>query len=135
MVNRRYITGIADEPTKFLRPITGYSQGSLLSLEEACVPLKTIVSDLSSHVWIAKRNCQYPLDGLTHDESSSIHLYTMEWANGESLYNILNRTLKSTDRQQLRPWFPYLKLFLTALAKLPFAPHQTVWRGIQKKFK
>jgi hypothetical protein len=56
----------------------------------------------------------------------------MEWANSESLYTVLNQALKSTDRKQLRPWLRYLKLFLTALAKLPFAPQQTVWRGVRK---
>ncbi|CAF0934434.1 unnamed protein product [Adineta steineri] len=36
------------------------------------------------------------------------------------------------DRTKLRPWFRYLKLFVTALAKLPVAPRQTVWRGVRK---
>ena len=48
------------------------------------------------------------------------------------LYSHLNRTLKLVDRTKLRPWFRYLKLFLTALAKLPPAPRQTVWRGVKK---
>ncbi|CAF1660384.1 unnamed protein product [Adineta ricciae] len=61
----------------------------------------------------------------------------MEWDTAadkprSSLYSQLNRTLKQVDRTKLRPWFRYLKLFLTALAKLPCAPHQTVWRGVRK---
>ena len=61
----------------------------------------------------------------------------MEWDGTDdepraSLYAHLNRTLKLIDRTKLRPWFRYLKLFLTALAKLPCAPRQTVWRGVRK---
>jgi hypothetical protein len=130
--HRRYITGIVDEPTQLLRPITGYSEQPLLSLEEACQPLQTLVPNLSSHVWIAKKNSLFPPNGLSQDESSSIHLYTMEWASGRSLYSELNHALKSSDRRNLRPWFPYLKLFLTALAKPPLSPSQTVWRGVHK---
>ncbi|CAF4076277.1 unnamed protein product [Rotaria sordida] len=34
--------------------------------------------------------------------------------------------------RELRPYFKYLKLFLTALVKLPCVPPQTVWRGVTK---
>jgi hypothetical protein len=63
----------------------------------------------------------------------------MEWkptateAHG-SLYSHLNKTLKAADRSKLRPWFRYLKLFLTALAKLPVAHHHIVWRGVRKDY-
>ena len=61
----------------------------------------------------------------------------MEWETNPdeppgSLYAHLNRTLKQVDRLKLRPWFRYLKLFLTALTKLPLAPPQVVWRGVRK---
>ncbi|CAF0981997.1 unnamed protein product [Didymodactylos carnosus] len=59
--------------------------------------------------------------------------YTMEWdVPSESLYSILNCALRDADRQNLRPWYRYLKLFLTALYKLPSIPHQTVWRGVRE---
>ncbi|CAF4301183.1 unnamed protein product, partial [Adineta steineri] len=47
------------------------------------------------------------------------------------MYFILNQILKTKDQEKLRPWFKYLKLFLTALVKIPCAPAQTVWRGIR----
>ncbi|CAF3670191.1 unnamed protein product [Rotaria sp. Silwood1] len=57
----------------------------------------------------------------------------MEWNDGHrSLYSILNETLRVADREQLRPWFKYLKLILTALVKIPSTPQETVWRGIRK---
>jgi hypothetical protein len=45
---------------------------------------------------------------------------------------MLNRALKNQDRQQLRPYFKYMKLLLTALAKLPCVPPLTIWRGVPK---
>jgi hypothetical protein len=136
-INERYLLGISDEPKQFLQPIAGYAREPLLPLEEACEPLISIVPRLPAHIWIAKQNSKNPADGLTEDESAAIRLYTMEWDAGEnvprgSLYSHLNRTLKLIDRTKLRPWFRYLKLFLTALAKLPPAPRQTVWRGVRK---
>ena len=137
LINRRYLSGVTDEPKQMLQPIQGYALEPLLSLEDACEPIMNIVPSLPAHIWIAKENCKNPLDGLTPDESAAIHLYTMEWdANvhdtHESLYSHLNSTLKQKDRTRLRPWFRYLKLFLTALAKLPPIPRQTIWRGVRK---
>ena len=136
-INPRYLLGISDEPKQLLQPIAGYAFEPILPIEEACKPLISIVARLEAHVWIAKQNSKNPADGLTQDESAAIRLYTMEWDTGVdeprgSLYVHLNRTLKLVDRIKLRPWFRYLKLFLTALAKLPSAPHQTVWRGVRK---
>jgi hypothetical protein len=135
-INRRYLQGVSDEPKQLLQPIFGYAHESLLSLEDACEPLLTIVPRLPQHAWVAKQNSKNPADGLTRDESAAIRLYTMEWDvvgddPSDSLYAHLNRTLKNMDRSKLRPWFRYLKLFLTGLAKLPMAPSQTIWRGVR----
>ena len=104
-----------------LKPISGYEHEHLLSLEEACQPLEDIIdSELRQNIIIAKMNSAEPENGLTPDESASIHLYTMEWdVREKSLYMILNQTLRMADRGKLRPWFKYLKLFLTAFFKLP----------------
>jgi len=48
----------------------------------------------------------------------------------ENLYAKLNRELRGINRQELKPWFRYLKLFLTALFKLP-AVEGVVWRGVR----
>jgi hypothetical protein len=137
LMNPRYLAGVSDEPKQMLQPISGYAHEPLLSLEEACERLVPIVPRLEAHIWVAKQNSKNPADGLTQDESAAIRLYTMEWDSGPneprgSLYANLNRTLKQVDRKKLQPWFRYLKLFLTALAKLPPAPRQTVWRGVRK---
>ncbi|CAF3441629.1 unnamed protein product [Rotaria sp. Silwood1] len=129
--NPRFLTNIQDEPSNMLQPIAGYEREPLLCLEEACESLYSLINDLPQYIWISKHNCQNPEDGLTKDESASIHLYTMEWPDSQqSLYSKLNKTLRSINRQELKPWFRYLKLFLTALFKLP-SIEGVVWRGVR----
>ncbi|CAF4562472.1 unnamed protein product [Rotaria sp. Silwood2] len=119
-----------------LCPILGYAQELLLPLVDACTPLIHIIHNILIYVSVAlERTPNNPSDGLTRDESAAICLYTIEWNNGErSFYSILNETLNRADRKNLRPWFKYLKLFLTAMAKIPCEPQCTVWRGVKKKY-
>jgi hypothetical protein len=120
-INPRLLASIRDEPQQMLKPISGYELEPLLSLEDACKPLEKILDqELKQNIIIAKMNSKKPQDGLTQDESASIHLYTIEWDIHEnSLYMVLNKTLRLADRTKLRPWFRYLKLFLTGFFKLP----------------
>ncbi|CAF5100969.1 unnamed protein product, partial [Rotaria sp. Silwood1] len=53
----------------------------------------------------------------------------MEWGD-TSLYRVLNRALRSENRQALKVWFSYLKLFDIALDKLPTVK-EPVWRGVR----
>ncbi|CAF4220652.1 unnamed protein product [Rotaria sp. Silwood2] len=39
--------------------------------------------------------------------------------------------LRDRDRLQLKPWFPYLKLFITALFKIEPCVAKVVWRGVK----
>ena len=119
--NPRLRANIRDESNKMLQPISGYEDELLVSLEEACKPLEEIIDkELQQNMMIAKMNSEEPKDGLSQDESASIHLYTMEWKIHEnSFYAVLNRTLRLADRRKLHPWYRYLKLFLTAFFKLP----------------
>jgi hypothetical protein len=120
----------AEEPPQDLMPIEGYEKKQLLTLEDAVRPIKEPPTDLLEKVTVAKRNSRTPANGLYSDESAAIHLYTMEWSlNQPSLYTLLNQKLRSTSRETLIPWFPYLKLFLTALYKLP-SFKGTIWRGV-----
>lgn len=115
-------------------PIIGYAQEPLLPLFKACAPLMNIIPNLLFYIQIALNGTpEVPSDGLTIEESAAIRLYTIEWNDrDQSLYTMLNHTLKSGNREQLQPYFKYLKLFLTALAKLPCVPQSTVWRGVTK---
>ncbi|CAF1394678.1 unnamed protein product [Didymodactylos carnosus] len=132
--NPRYLLASTHEPKQTLEPITGYAGEPLLSLEKACEPLLLIVPRLSLYVSRAKEESKDPADNLTPDESAAIRLYTMEWDQDNnipcaSLYFHLNETLRKKDQSELRPWYRYLKLFLTALAKLPPMPVLIAWRG------
>ncbi|CAF1317378.1 unnamed protein product, partial [Didymodactylos carnosus] len=127
-------TNIINNIKMNLGPIVGYAEERLLPLSKACAPLTNIIPDLSVYVQMAlDKTPEEPPDGLTIDESAAIRLYTIEWEGPHrSLYSILNYTLKTADREDLRPYFKYLKLFLTALAKLPCVPQLTIWRGVTK---
>ncbi len=122
--------GETDVTKRFRLPLTGYAKLPLQTLEKAVEPLKSSFTNVLQSVYVAKQNTTNGTQGLTHDESASIQLYTLESNDGPSFYQYLNRLLRAEDRFVLRPLFPYLKLFLTALFKLP-SIKGTVWRGVR----
>lgn len=126
------MSDLTSEPKRMLPPIKGYENQPIVSLEKSVESLIPLVPDVEQMVWTVKQNCEKPADNLTSDESGSIMLYTLEWEPAElSFYFILNSTLRSENRQKLRPWFLYLRLIIFALSKLPSIPCRTIYRGIQ----
>jgi len=120
----------AGEPCSMLAPIAGFNKKPLVSLEQATEPLNLFIPDIQIKVNEAKTRAVNHTDDLSIDESAAIVLYTMEWhPYTNSLYYILNATLRTEDRQHLRPWFLYLKLLLTALSRLPTISLR-VYRGV-----
>ncbi|CAF1446353.1 unnamed protein product [Adineta ricciae] len=99
-----------EEPNQALTPLEGYEKCPLVSLKEAVQSIKPSIHNWESMVEVAKRNCRNPANGLTQDESGAIYLYTMQC------------TLKS--------WFAFLKLFFTALYKLP-SIKGVIYRGVK----
>ncbi|CAF3358188.1 unnamed protein product, partial [Rotaria socialis] len=71
------ISDVDKEPQQMLMPIQGYNQMPLMSLEEAVQPLVPILPAVQDYAYMAKEKCKKPADGLTHDESASIMLYSM----------------------------------------------------------
>jgi len=119
------------ESDQTLTPIKGYEKSPLVSLEEAVQPIKSLLDDVDSMVQIAKRNSTKPKDDLTPDESGAIHLYTMQWPEPHpSLFTLLNERLRSKNRNTLISWFLFLKLFFTALYKLP-SLKGVIYRGVR----
>lgn len=119
-LRRERLFDVAKEPQCILLPIEGHEKKPLVSVEEAIKPLVDIVSDIERKTYVAKQSCKQFNDGLTVDESSAIRLYTMGWhPNEKSLYFCLNKYLRDKQRDNLKPWFLYLKLILTGLEKLP----------------
>lgn len=123
-----------NETLEELGPILGYAQEPLVPLVEACEPLVSLIFEIMEYVALALQETpNNPHDGLTRDESAAIRLYTMEWHGGHrSLYSNLNETLRHSPREHLEPWFKYLKLLLTGLAKISCASARTLWRGIRQ---
>lgn len=106
-------------------PIYGYQDLVISTLEEATEKLVSLIPDIENYVSKAKKQCKQRSDLLTRDESAAIYLYTMPI----SFSVCLNETLRAENRHILEPWLPFLKLFLTALEKLP-SVRKTIWRGI-----
>ena len=103
---------VDEEPEGMFPPIQDFKTTPLVSLNEAVVPLQTIIPDVKHMVKTVKANSGEPEDGLTIDESYSIRLYSLEWQPREkSLCVILNNTLRAEDREKIKPWQLYIKLF------------------------
>ncbi|CAF1301990.1 unnamed protein product, partial [Rotaria sordida] len=121
--------GDIDVSFKRLPPVYGYHAEKLVPIEKALEPIEPQIDELPHFIKIAKRYCHFPSEhGLTHDQSAAIYIYTMEWGE-TTLYRVLNDALRSENRKALKIWFPYLKLFDTALDKFPTVK-EVVWRGV-----
>ena len=130
--HRERFADVESNASRILLPIQGYADKPLVSLEEAVEPLSSIIHDIKRMAACAKWNCKdLPPDQLSRDQSAAIMLYSMEWEpQNQCLYFVLNASLRDENRQKLKPWFFYLKLFLTGLAKLP-PIQRTVFRGVR----
>ena len=127
------VADVVNEPNKLLLPIDGYQNQPLVTLEKAIEPILHLFDQerLKIKVKTAKERCQHPADGLSVDESAAIMFYTFEDVEREqSLYFVLNQTLRLENRELLKPWFLYLKLLFTALYQLPPIANQ-VLRGVK----
>ncbi|CAF3431676.1 unnamed protein product [Rotaria sp. Silwood2] len=114
---------------KDLQPVAGYWAYNVVSLEEALKGFISQINELKRSIKEAKKYCKQPSPhNLTRDEAASILLYTME-AGDHSFYRILNQVLRKENRKEAIPWFSYLKLFDTALKKLPKVKGN-IWRAV-----
>jgi hypothetical protein len=106
-------------------PIYGYQHLPVLTLEEATEKIIPLVPNVVDYVSKAKQECNQNSTLLTQDESAAIYLYSMPIP----FFSCLNTMLRDKNRHVLKPWFAFLKLFITALNKLP-SIRKTVWRGV-----
>lgn len=126
-----YFLDVIGEKNQRLPPIHGYEDKSLVSLENAITPLKSLVIHVEKMVTFAKEGNIKPFKNLSVDEIGSIRLYTLEWEPREkSFFYILNQTLRAEERDKLKPWFLFLKLIMTALRQLPSISTE-VYRGVK----
>lgn len=111
------------ESVSILNPIRGVLDSPLVSIGEACRPLKlerAAARAREATCWVSKPHA------LSEDEASSIFVYT-----GNALYSSLNKSLRDAARVSIQKYFAYLRLFLAAHDKLPDRP-AIVYRGISK---
>jgi hypothetical protein len=128
MMNR---FGDIDVSFNQLTPVYGYRSEKLVSLEKSLELIESQIDQLPRYIKIAKKHCHFPSEhGLTKDQSAAVYIYTMEWGD-TTLYRVLNKALRAEDRQGLKIWFPYLKLFDIALDLLPIV-RGVVWRGVSR---
>jgi hypothetical protein len=126
MAHDRFVNNALSELQEANRsPIYGYQHLPILSLEEAIEKIIPLVPGIVEYVSAAKKNCNRNSNLLTCSESAAVYLYTMP----TPLFSCLNSTLRTEHRHLLKPWFAFLKLFITALKKLP-STKATVWRGV-----
>jgi hypothetical protein len=126
MAHDRFLSSALSELEEASRsPIYGYQHLRLMTLEEATETLIPLVPDVIHYVSTAKRECNRNTTLVTLDESAAIYLYSMPIP----FFGRLNEALRAEDRHALQPWFPFLKLFITALRRLP-STKKTVWRGV-----
>jgi hypothetical protein len=98
-----------------------------MSLEEAVKSIVPFVPHVMINANTAKERCRQNTP-LTINESAAIYLYTM--LEPECFfYDRLNKACRTGNPYALEPWFPFLKLFITALRKLPSCS-TTMWRGV-----
>ncbi|UJR34731.1 hypothetical protein I4U23_027508 [Adineta vaga] len=116
--NSRFLVNENREFRQLFTSVSQYMNEPLVSLEEACHPLKSCLGEeLEKNIIISKSNSKFSADNLTIDESASIRLFTMEWKIKEnSLYTKLNQTLREDNQMNLR---------------LYSLQNQTIWRGVR----
>jgi uracil DNA glycosylase len=124
------LQSVKDEGQVELPAIVGVLATPLMDFAEAIAPVARLLRGLDAYVRrsaeFGKRKAGTPAAGqLTADEVAALYLYTCESA----FYRQMNATLREADRARVKPYFPYLRLFFSALSRLP-GRKESLWRGV-----
>ena len=123
----RFLSSLSELQEANRNPIIECMNTPPLSLEEAVASVIEFIPDVNIYAATAKEHCRKN-SPLTINESAAVYLYTMSG----SFYPKLNEALRNQNPYYaLKPWHPYLKLFLTALNKL-LSCSVPVWRGVSE---
>ena len=126
-------TDVAHEYDQFITAVTGYENKPTVSIEDAVKPLESTVNEIGRQIKSAKDMLKDRPKNLSEDEAAAIMLYTTSSTRHEKcVSSILNEALRSNNRQELEPWFLYLKLLFVALDRLPTMTNRRLFRGIKK---
>jgi len=96
---------------------------ALRAAEKAVPGLAAAAS--TARAWARRAVAEGRSLGLDEDEVAAVHVYTM----ASQFYRRLNAALRDRERDLARPFYPFLRLFLDAFARLP-AMASPLWRGV-----
>jgi hypothetical protein len=116
----------------------GYSKAPLLELSKAVALIPGLdPQEVAAAVFSALDLAEDILDDdewdnpfkLTQDEIAAINLYTQQL-----VYLLLNSVLRERDRTKVTPFFPFLRLLMSGMDKLP--SHEGIlYRGVKLKLE
>jgi hypothetical protein len=109
--------------------LSGIFQADVLSFADAvkrCGVKGVAVNAMCAAKHGAKMKNHGAGGALTADHIAAIHMYTQ----ASDFYKSLNLRLRDRDREQAKPFFPYLRLLLEGLRQLP-AQKRSVFRGVK----
>jgi uracil DNA glycosylase len=121
---------VKDEVQQELPAIAGVLATPLMDFTEAMGPVVKALKGLDYYV---KQSAEFArkcvasgkAGRLGEHEVAALYVYTAE----SVFYRQLNATLRNADRERVKPYFPYLRLFFSALDKLPVRT-EILWRGV-----
>ncbi|MGW3658776.1 ADP-ribosyltransferase domain-containing protein [Streptomyces sp. NPDC005151] len=142
------LTSVKDEGL-VLPPVTGVFDTPLMDFRKAVEPVSRVLGHLDRHIDLSSRfgetkaaeaeaasagalfgEAAGALSGeaagaLPADAISALYLYTCE----SGFYREINAVLRSSDRERVVPYLPYLRLLFSAMEALP-AQTRPLWRGV-----
>jgi uracil DNA glycosylase len=121
---------VKDEAQQALPAIAGVMATPLMPFAEAMGPVVRLLRGLDYYVkasaeFARKAVAEKKSVGLSEHEVAALYLYTAESA----FYRQLNATLRNPNRELVRPYYPYLRLFFSALSKQK-GHTGSLWRGV-----
>jgi uracil DNA glycosylase len=124
------LQGVKDEGQAELPAIAGVFVTPLMDFREATAPVVRLLRGLDGYVGRSAEFGHRSVEkgtagGLSAHEVAALYLYTCE----SDFYRRLNATLRDPDRGRVTPYFPYLRLFFSALSRLHGHKH-SLWRGV-----
>ena len=109
-------------------PVPGLLEQAIVSLEEA---ISNLNLKNKRYYLETAQSCVYGRDNVTDDEARALFLYTCQWdLTEESLFYLVNSSLRNRERTTIRPYVPYIRLLISAMSKVSRDPCRTLWRGV-----
>jgi uracil DNA glycosylase len=123
------LQGVKDEGKEELPAIAGVLATPLMNFADAVRPVIQLLPGLDPHVRRSSEFAQKKTGSATGDlsehEMAALFLYTTE----SRFYRAMNASLRDANRSRIKPYFGYLRLFLSALSKLQ-GHSKSLWRGV-----